>query len=193
MRVLGISGTNGSGKDAIAKFIENNYGFLFVSVSDLLRDEAKKRNLPIERSVLRSISKEWREISGLGCLVDKAVELYQAGARKKTAVVVVSIRNPGEVERIKQLGGLVIWVDADPKVRYERVSKRTRSSEDKKSYSLFLKEERDEMTSSGTASALDMKGVKNMSDIYLENNYQSIDELNRMLPRVLDGYLKVRY
>ena len=60
MRVLGISGTNGSGKDAIAKFIENNYGFLFVSVSDLLRDEAKKRNLPIERSVLRSISKEWR-------------------------------------------------------------------------------------------------------------------------------------
>ena len=137
MRVLGISGTNGSGKDAIAKFIENNYGFLFVSVSDLLRDEAKKRNLPIERSVLRSISKEWREISGLGCLVDKAVELYQAGARKKTGVVVVSIRNPGEVERIKHLGGLVIWVDADPKVRYERVSKRTRSSEDKKSYSLF--------------------------------------------------------
>ncbi|MGH7234103.1 MAG: AAA family ATPase, partial [Candidatus Saccharimonadales bacterium] len=46
-KILGISGTNGSGKDTVAHLLEQDHNFLFISVSDLLRDELKKQSVPL--------------------------------------------------------------------------------------------------------------------------------------------------
>jgi cytidylate kinase len=77
VKIIGISGSNGSGKDTVGHILANQFGYLFISVTELLRAEARKRELPVEREVLRTISAEWRREQGLGVLIDKAVEHYQ--------------------------------------------------------------------------------------------------------------------
>lgn len=171
MKIVGIAGTNGSGKDTVASLLAQRYGFLPVSVSDLLRDECRRRGLPVERENLRSISAEWRREGGLGVLVDKAMEAYKAAGKAYKGLAVGSLRNPGEVERVHELGGEVVWVDADPNIRYERIQRvnRGRGGEDNKTYEQFLAEEKAEMQHSGDAATLNMSGVQALCDTTILN------------------------
>lgn len=178
MKLIGIGGTNGSGKDTVSKYLADS-NYLFVSVSDLLRDEAKKRGLPLEREILRGISAEWRREFGLGVLVDRAVELYEKQKDDYLGVVATPMRNVGEAKRIHELGGKLIWVDADPKIRYERIRQRNRSAEDDKSFEQFLQEEQDEMHRSGDEATLNSAGVKAIADIFIENNFADIESFNK--------------
>ena len=75
-----------------------------------------------------------------------------------------SLRNPGEADRVHDLTGMMIWTDADPKIRYDRIYSRQRTAEDDKTFEQFLSEEQDEMTSSGDAATLSMADVKEKSD-----------------------------
>jgi dephospho-CoA kinase len=170
MRLLGIAGTNGAGKDTVGEILTEKYGWLFVSVSDILRAELKRRGLPIEREYLRNLSAEWRRQFGSGILIDKALQMYKPHEKEYKGLVIAALRNPGEAQRVKDLGGKVIWVDADPKIRYQRIYSRQRSSEDKKTFEQFLKEEQDEMEHSGDQHTLSLAGVKAKADIFLKND-----------------------
>lgn len=174
---MGISGTNGSGKDTAGKIIADEYGLLFVSVTDLLRDELRKQNLEINRQNMRDLGNKWRREIGPDVLIDKAIEIYEQKASDYKGLVISSLRNPGEAEYIHKLGGTLIWVDADPKIRYERVKKRRRSAEDEKTYEEFLSEEQEEMTSTGDTAALAIGEVKKLCDIFVENNSDNLEAL----------------
>lgn len=186
MKIIGIAGTNGSGKDTVGEILASDYGWLFVSVAEFLRDEAKKRGLPIEREVLRGISAEWRRQHGLGVLVDKAVELFERSNGGYKGLVVSPMRNPGEAQRVKDLGGSLVWVDADPDVRYKRITKRARSAEDKKTYEQFLAEEQVEMEHSGDEATLSLAGVKAKADIFIENNGNDIEAFKNDIKKALN-------
>lgn len=174
--LIGLSGTNGSGKDTVGYMLAERHNFLFISVTDLLREEARSRGDEPSREVLRTISAEWRRESGhLGVLIDKAVEQYDRVASDfPGGLVIASLRNPGEATRLHELGGTVIWTDADQRVRYERIiahaAERNRYDEDHKTFEQFCAEEAAEMTSSGDAATLNMSGVKDQADIFVTNN-----------------------
>ncbi len=172
--IIGLAGTNGSGKDTAGHILADHHGYLFISVTELLRKEAERRGLPVERGVLRTISAEWRRALGLGVLVDKAVAEYETVKDTYAGVVIASLRNPGEADRVHALGGTVIWVDADPRIRYERIQKakaeRHRAGEDDKTFEQFQAEEAAEMKSSGDAATLDMGGVKAKADLSFDNS-----------------------
>lgn len=176
MKLYGISGTNGSGKDTVGHLLAEKYGFLFVSVTELLRDEARKRGLPIERDVLRTISADWRRQSGLGVLVDKSIERFNAEPGKYKGLACSSMRNPGEVTRVHELGGQIVWVDADPRIRYDRIFSRQRTTEDDKTFEEFLKEEQDEMEHSGDEATLSGSGVRAGADIFIYNDGNDIEK-----------------
>lgn len=156
--------------------LAERHSFLFISVTDLLREEARSRGDEPSREVLRTISAEWRRESGhLGVLIDKAVEQYERVASDfPGGLVIASLRNPGEATRLHELGGTVIWTDADQRVRYERIiahaAERNRYDEDHKTFEQFCAEEAAEMTSSGDAATLNMSGVKDQADIFVTNN-----------------------
>lgn len=168
--IIGLAGTNGSGKDSVGQLLAEKYGYMFISVTDLLRAEAIKRGLPVEREYLREISAEWRRESGLGVLVDKAIEEYEMQKDQYTGVVMASMRNPGEADRIHEVNGMMVWTDADPKIRYDRIFSRQRTAEDNKTFEQFLAEEEAEMYSNGDATALRGAVVREKSDIFIENN-----------------------
>jgi cytidylate kinase len=174
LQVIGLAGTNGSGKDTVGHMLAEHHNYLFISVTELLRAEAKRRDLPVERGVLRSISAEWRRELGLGVLVDKAIAEYDTVRDTYAGVVIGSLRNPGEADRIHQLGGTMVWVDADPRVRYDRIqanlAARGRGGEDDKTFEQFMAEEAAEMQSSGDAATLNMSAVKEKCDVFPENS-----------------------
>lgn len=182
MILYGVAGTNGSGKDTLCQLLADRNGFLFVSVTDMLRLEADKRGLATEREVLRNISAEWRRESGLGVLVDKSMKYFeeQGGMSKYKGLVMASMRNPGEADRVHELGGTMIWTDADPSVRYNRVFSRART-DDHKTYDQFLAEEQAEMSQSGDAATLNMAAVKAKCDVFI-NNYS--DDLEKFYSEI---------
>jgi len=123
LKVIGIGGTNGSGKDTLGFILAKHHNYLFVSVTELLREECTKRGIPASRENLRMVSSEWRREHGLGVLIDKAVEEFTSSTKTYSGVAIASLRNPGEVKEVHKLGGIVVWLDADPKVRFARIQK----------------------------------------------------------------------
>ena len=180
--LYGISGTNGAGKDLLCQALEEKRNFYFISVSDLFRAEARKRGIAVERVNLAMISAEWRRQGGLGVMIEKPLEVYLQVAGQYDGLVISSLRNPGEADAIHKYGGKVIWVDADPEVRYQRiasVSREGRGEEDQKTFDEFMADERREMHSTGDDATLDMAGVKAKADIFIENNGFDIEAFKK--------------
>lgn len=187
-KVIGIGGTNGSGKDTLAQILVNDYGWLFVSVSDILRTELKNRELAIERQNLSALSAEWRREHSLGYLIDKAVEIYKPQAGGYNGLAISSLRSFGEADRVHQLGGQVVWVDAPAKLRYERVYTRQRSSEDAKTFEQFQAEEQTEKEHTGDQTTLNWQGVKDRADIFITNDSNSLEEFKQIAGKALKDF-----
>lgn len=189
LRIIGLSGTNGAGKDAVGGLLAERHGYLFISVTELLRDEARRRGLPVVREHLRAISAEWRREEGLAVLVDQAVKAFEETGDKYKGVVMASLRNPHEADRVHELGGIMVWVDADPHTRYERIqqnaSSRGRGGEDNKTFEQFLEEEKAEMHASGDEATLDMSAVKDRIDVFVTNGSGDFDTLDADLVKAL--------
>lgn len=180
MIIVGLSGTNGAGKDEVAKILVNDYGFGFVNVSDFLRQEANKRNIEPSRENLRVISTQWRRQMGVGVLVDMALDYLKSTGKSYAGVVISPMRNSGEAQHLKDLGGKIIWVDAAPRMRFSRIASRGRDKESTYSYEEFVAGEQAEMNSSGDEATLNMADVKVMADISIDND-GSLEELRKKI------------
>lgn len=168
--------------------LAERHGWLFVSVSDILRNELQRRQMAIERKNLRLLSAEWRRKHGLGVLIDKALDEFNQASRLKQygGLVISSLRNFGEADRVHELGGKIVWVDADPKIRYERISSRTRSDEDRKTYEQFIQDEQEEMQHfKGDEATLNLAGVKDRADIFIENSGDDIEAFKTAAEKAL--------
>src|SRR5436190_13951144 len=121
MKIFGLSGTNAAGKDSVGEMLAERYGFLFVPATDMLREEAREKGQEPNRENLSAISTSWRRKLGMGAVVDVAMERHKDEISKYKGLVIASLRHPGEADRIHELGGLVVWVDADLEVRYKRI------------------------------------------------------------------------
>lgn len=180
-RLIGLAGPHGSGKDTLADILVRHHAYTFVSISDLLREEVKKRGWSLERDSLLSISSEWRARFGRGVLVDRAYQQAK-GARR---VVIASLRNPGEARLVHELGGIVVWIDASPQIRYRRIVNRGRGAEDFKSFEAFLAEETREMRPLGGVNGSHMLAVKKQADVVLDNSGADLKAFRRLAERAL--------
>jgi cytidylate kinase len=180
MNLIGISGTNGSGKDTLGETLAKKYNFLFISVTDMLRDELRQRGLPLSRQYTRELSAEWRRENGLAVLIDRALAIYNKQAGKYRGLAIASLRNPGEADRIHELGGKVIWLDAMPKIRFERIqtnrsSRGThRAADDNLTFVQFIAAEETEMHHNGDEATLNMSEVRKKADVFIDNDSKVI-------------------
>jgi hypothetical protein len=113
LNLIGIGGTDGSGKDSLGEMLQERHGWLFVSVTDILRGELNNRGISLRRENLRSLGDEWRRAYGPGVLVAKALEIYEKQTKKYNGLVLASMRNPGEADTLHNDGGILVWVDAE--------------------------------------------------------------------------------
>ena len=61
--IIGLTGKNASGKGEVGEYLKVR-GFLFYSLSDVLRDELKKQKLPLTRENLTNLGNTLRNDRG---------------------------------------------------------------------------------------------------------------------------------
>lgn len=178
--VLGISGTIASGKDFAADYIVKAYGFKKITLSDYLRAEALKRGRKPSRDYLRKLQAQLRRDYGDDYLISKVIEtvLKKDHMRMKN-VVIVGLRTPLETKLAKEkLRAKLIFVDADPFVRYMRQKKRHRKSGFAKTYEQFLHEEALENAT------FDFHKVKKMADFEVDNS-GTIEDMKKQIDNIM--------
>jgi len=183
MQIIGITGTLGAGKGTIVDYLENQKGYNHYSVRSYLIEEFERRGLENNRDNMVLVANELRAKNSPSFIIE---ELYkQALAAGKTAVI-ESIRTPGEVEFLKKQGKFILLaVDADPKVRYERIFIR-QSSTDKVDYNTFLANEKREFTSTDP-NKQNLKKCIEMADLVLMND-DTVEDLYKQLETRLAKY-----
>lgn len=189
--IIGISGTNGAGKDTLAALRYEKEGAEHVSLSDILRRELTIRGVSLERENLMDLSRQWRDESGdYGILAARTIQRYLGEKAVKSTInglSIVSVRHPDEARRIKEAGGKVFWVDADPKLRYERIQLGARNRiDDRKSFEEFVDEERRELAPvNSDPASVNLGEVSRIADVKIENNF---DDESAYIDFLLDRY-----
>lgn len=178
--IIGITGSFGAGKGEVVQHLLARYGFTHYSTSGFITEEVRRRGLTVDRDAMASVANDLRKEHGPSYIVDT---LY---ARAETAggnVVIESLRAPAEVARIRELGGYVIGVDADAKVRYERAHARG-TEKDNVTFEYFLEQEKREQNPGDPTKQNVFEALK-QSDVVIQNSgtkdelYARVDEVMR--------------
>jgi len=178
--IIGLTGPNASGKGEAANYIKSK-GFIYYSLSDILREEAKKQGIEPLRENLIKLGNDLRQEKGASIL---ALRLT-GELSKKGNYIVDSIRNPGEVEALKKIPGFImVGIDAPLEKRFERSLKRKRPG-DGETLKNFIEKENKE--NKKDAQNQQLKKCIGMADVIIVND-SSIEELYRKI----DGALKER-
>ena len=103
-------------------------------------------------------------------------------AKDEPKAVLESVRTIGEAEFLKEKGAILFAVDADRKLRHERVTARG-SEADNITFEEFCEQEDKEMASPDPWD-MNVFGVMQMSDARIENN-GTVEELRHQVDDVL--------
>ncbi len=180
MLLIAITGTNGSGKGTVVDYLVKEKGFKHYAARDFITKEVEKRGLPLDRSSMRQVANELRAEYEPAYVVKSLYE--EAAQNGEEKVVIESVRNIGEAEFLKEKGALLLAVDADQRLRYERVKSR-RSATDQVDFDTFIEHEEREMHPVGPHD-MDLRGVMALADATILNNdsYEVLEkEVEKML------------
>ena len=177
--IIGLTGRNAAGKGVVAEYLQRR-GFLYLSLSDILRETLAQRKQEISREALIQTGNELRRAHGSGYLAQEMLRRM----RDEKNYVVDSIRNPAEVEVLRTAPGFVLMhVSARPEMRLERMKQRGRES-DPQTLPDFLALEERELSSDPAAQQLHQ--VESMADVIVENN-GTIEEVQQAVHGVIQG------
>ncbi len=179
--IIGVTGLNGSGKDAVAALLKA-MNFYHVSLSDFLREELQQRKEEITRDALIKVGNELREKEGADVLARKAISTIKDGENH----VFTSIRNPKEVSLLKQRKDFILVnVVAPEKVRLQRLVKRNRESDPKTLETLRAKEKEEK---SNDPNAQQLHTVASMAKITLVND-STVEKLQEKVEKLVSDHL----
>ncbi len=180
MTLLGITGTMGAGKGTLVSYLVEKKGFAHYSARAFLIAEIEKRGLPVDRESMIVVSNDLRATHSPSYIIETL--FAQARERGQNAVL-ESVLTVGEAEFLKKEGVVLIAIDADRKVRYERICARG-SETDYVSYETFVAQEERKMHSDDPAKH-NVAGVMEMADIHLTNN-GTVAELEQTIEKMLE-------
>ncbi len=176
--LLGLVGQLAGGKDTIADYLEEKYGFTHISTGDLLREILTQQlGREPDRDDLRTGAKKLRTDQGGDVLVRRA--LIDPPPR----LVLSGIRAINEARRVKEVGGVLIACTAPIEIRYRRAQQRNRLG-DQVTLEQFQEQERKESEDTDP-NAQNLPAVTKMADYRLDNSgsindlYRSVDDLMR--------------
>lgn len=178
--IIGITGTDGAGKGTVVDYLVSQHGFTHYSSRDLIVAEIERRGLPSDRNHMRLVANDLRATHGNAVIVKRALE--HALAEQKDLAVIESIRALDEALYLKENGGILLAIDADPRVRYARVQAR-RSATDQVTYEQFIAHEELEKNDPDPHGMQKAK-VMEMAD-YTINNTASVAELQAAVDEFL--------
>jgi dephospho-CoA kinase len=178
MKVIGVIGKNGSGKDEVLKYLRERYDVPFLSTGDIVRGIAAQEGREPTRPNLQEISDRYFKERGEGCFVRMVADRIRENGWN--AAGISGVRSPKDIEILKEsLGGDFVLIDVyvgDPRVRFERMVKRG-EGRDAKAYEDFVKQDSAEEEIFSVSKAEAEADYTLSNDCSLEDLHRSIDEL----------------
>lgn len=180
MKIIGITGTLGAGKGTIVDYLIQHYGFKHYSVRGYLTEEAKRRGMELNRDT----SWRWPTTRAPSTRPPSSPTSSTAAEADGSNAVIESVRTPGEVESLRKNEHFLLFaVDADPKIRYERIVNRN-SETDHVSFETFIENEQREMSSTDP-NHQNVGRCMEMADYVFQNN-GDFDDLYRQVEEALN-------
>jgi dephospho-CoA kinase len=141
--------------------------------------EIEKRAMPVNRDSMVIVANDLRATFSPSYIVEQLYE--QAKADSKNAII-ESLRAVGEVEALKQKEDFLFFaIDADPKMRYERVVLRG-SETDKISYDEFIANEQREMINTDPTKQNISKCMQLADHVFTNNG--TLEELHQQIEEI---------
>ncbi|MBR1627299.1 MAG: AAA family ATPase [Bacteroidales bacterium] len=164
MLVVGITGTLGAGKGTVVEMMKSK-GFVHYSARDYLRLRVEQLGLTPNRDTFTMVANQTREKEGGDFIAKGLLDMAKKDGRN---CIIESIRNIKEVEYLrKNCNFVLLCVDADIKIRYERIVLRG-SETDKVDFDTFVANEQRE-TISDDPNKQNLALVMKMADYTLDN------------------------
>ncbi len=184
IHLIGLTGTAGAGKDAAADLLTQLFGMHNLSSGDALR--AITRHVyqlqptfnPIREQLFDVASYIRAEINPAALI---KLCILQARVMKLDRVVISGLRSMGEAQAIRDAGGIIVAVDADPHIRYQRMFARGRDAETQKTLEQFLQQ--DEFENRGVSDKGPGRGIRSIiesADLVIAND-GTLEELQAQL------------
>lgn len=114
--LIGIAGTLGAGKGTVVEYLKAK-GWTHYSASGYLREVIVGRGEVVNRDSYSKTSGEIRQVDPSGLVKILFDRILVDGA---TSAIIESLHDVGEARFIKAQGGILLAVDADLEVRYQR-------------------------------------------------------------------------
>ena len=142
--ILGLVGSLASGKETTKNYLAEKYNAKDCRFSSILRDVLSRVAVPNSRENLQKVSTILRANFGENLLA-KAIA-NDASKLDADVVVIDGVRRFTDIEHLKDLPDFIlVKIDADPKIRYERMKLRNENEgDDKKTFEEFLKDHESE-------------------------------------------------
>jgi dephospho-CoA kinase len=166
MTVIGLVGPIASGKGVVADLLRER-GFFYLSLSDRVREEAKRRGVPEERETLQNIGNELRLREGNDVLARRTADII--GTVSSSNVVIDGIRNPAEIEYLRErFEARIIGVIASADVRFQLMQRRKRPS-DPETREVFDRLEQRDRGVGEEDHGQQVEACLNLADVTVEN------------------------
>ncbi len=188
MKVIGLSGTIGSGKNEVKEIIKNRFNCYYVTLSDVIRGEVERRKGLMDRKTLQNMGNEMREKYGTHILAMLAVEYLP---RDKELIIIDGIRNPGEGEYLREkFGKNFLWlgIDSPREIRFRRAIDRQQHN-DPKSLEEFSKlDDRDQGAGESDYGQQTKKCIEQCDKVIV--NDRNLEELKNKVNATLNNFMQ---
>jgi len=177
--ILGVAGPNGAGKGEVVAFLRAR-SFTALSLSDVIRDALREEGVAETRERMIDAGRRLRAAHGAAALAERLLPRLLPDRH----YVIDSIRHPAEVEALRRGSPSfrLLWVDAHPPLRFERLHARARPGDPDTLERLLALEARERGSPDEAAQQLD--AVAALADARLRND-GPLGELHAQVLRVL--------
>ncbi len=125
--IIGLTGSMGCGKGVVVEILEE-MGFEYITLSMMVREEARLRGVEEEREKMMEVGNSMRAAEGAGVLAKRA--LKKIATSDNPNWVVDGIRNPAEIDALREADDVhVFGIETNHEILVERIMERGRESD----------------------------------------------------------------
>jgi len=124
---IGLTGYLATGKGELAKILKAQ-GYKYISLSDIVREEATKQGLEHTRENLIKVGNGLREEHGSSYYAKRVAEIV--AKEPKTNWIIDGIRNPAEIKTLEELNNFhLVGISANEQIIVKRILSRKREGD----------------------------------------------------------------